>query len=172
MSQPFIGEIMMFGGNFAPRGWAFCSGQLMSIADNSALFSLIGTIYGGDGQTTFALPDLRSRVPIHQGQLPGGGNYIIGQFEGDETVTLLATQLPAHTHAASCNSGNGTTSAPANNVWAGTPSFLQYVSGPVNTTLNLTAIGLTGGSQPHNNVIPYLTVNYVIALEGIYPSRN
>jgi microcystin-dependent protein len=163
---------MMFGGNFAPRGWAFCNGQLLAISQNDALFTLIGTTYGGDGQTTFALPDLRGRFPVHQGQLQGGGNYFIGQAEGQENVTLIATQLPAHTHIASANSGDGTSVVPTNNYWAGTPTFLQYVAGPVNTNLNFAAISITGGSQPHDNLISYLTLNYVIALEGIYPARN
>jgi microcystin-dependent protein len=172
MSQPFIGQIIMFGGNFAPSGWAFCNGQLLSIAQNDVLFTLIGTTYGGDGQNTFALPDLRGRVPINQGLLQGGGNYVIGQVSGTETVTLIATQLPMHTHLASCNSGNGSSANPAGNFWAATPAFLQYVNGAANTNLNVVAVASSGSNQLHDNVIPYLTVNYVIALVGIFPSRN
>jgi microcystin-dependent protein len=171
MSTPFLGEIRMFAGNFAPRGFALCNGQLMSIAQNTALFSLLGTTYGGDGQQTFALPNLQSRVPIGQGQGVGLSNRNIGESVGSEAVTLLATQIPTHSHAqvASTNAAtaaSGPTGAPA----ASTTNF--YGSGSADLTMAATAVGIAGGGQPHNNLAPYLAVNFIIAVEGIFPSRN
>lgn len=174
MSEPFIGEIRMFGGNFAPRGWALCNGQLLSIAQNQALFSILGTNYGGNGQTTFALPDLRSRVPMHFGQGPGLSNRSIGELGGTESVTLLATQIPAHSHPVACSSNSGNSNSPAGRVWskdAGVQSA-TYTSNAPNAVMAAGAIGNAGGSQPHDNVQPFTCVNFVIALEGIYPSRN
>ena len=172
MADPFIGEVRMFSGNFAPLGFAFCDGQLMSIAQNTALFALIGTTYGGDGQQTFALPDLRSRIPIGMGQGPGMGNRNMGEVVGRETVTLLATQIPDHAHRQSASSsaalataGPGGTPAPS-----ATTSF--YGNGAADTPLAATAVAAAGGSQPHNNMAPFLAVNFIIALEGIFPSRN
>ncbi len=168
MAQPFIGEIRMFGGNFAPLGWMFCSGQLVPISQYDTLFSLIGTIYGGDGQTTFALPDLRGRVPVHF-----GNGFIQGQTGGAETVTLAAMQLPVHSHVPQANSGNGTSTDPTNNYWAAQPALLQYsAAASENVSLPVTAIGSSGGNQPHNNMIPFLGIDYIIATEGIYPSQQ
>ena len=172
MSEPFLGEIIMFGGNFAPRGWAFCSGQLLSIAQNTALFSILGTTYGGNGQTTFALPDLRGRVPIHPGSGPGLSPYSLGEQGGVENVTLLITQMPAHGHVATSNA-----STAAANDTLPTGNFLasdnQYQTAS-NTQMNANAVTIapSGGSQPHANIQPFTCVNFIIALEGIFPSRN
>lgn len=171
MSQPFIGEIRIFAGNFAPNGWAFCQGQLQAIAQNNALFALLGTIYGGDGQTTFALPDLRGRAAVHQGQGPGLSNYAIGQQYGTEQVTLLSAHMPAHTHIAGANSAPASTSAPDNAVWAAATGGLAYASAP-GVSMNSASVTSAGGSQPHNNMSPYLALNYIIALFGVFPSRN
>jgi len=172
--EPFVGEIMMFAGNFPPKGWAFCDGQLLSIAQNTALFSLIGTYYGGNGVVTFALPDLRSRVPMHAGGSGGPGltQRFLGEQGGTESVTLLAAQMPMHTHSLQVDTANGTTSSPNAALLArdpaGTPAY------GVNTTgaLAATAIASAGGNQPHENMQPFLAINYCIALEGIYPPRN
>lgn len=176
MSEPFLGEIRMFGGNFAPRGWAFCNGQLLPIAQNSALFSILGTTYGGDGQTTFALPDLRGRVPMHWGQGPGLTPRSLGESSGSENVTLLTTQMPAHTHLANASSDDANSTAPTNALWAtAVDANSQQVSAygtTANTTMSPQAIGSAGGSQPHNNMQPFLCLSFIIALEGIYPSRN
>lgn len=177
MSEPFIGQIMMFGGTYAPKGWAFCEGQVLPIAQNSALFSILGTTYGGNGQTTFALPDLRGRVPIQPGQGPGLSPYTLGQASGVENVTLLSTQIPAHTHALGAHNGAGDAPSPEGTVPAITvdPNTQQPFNGyssSVTTHMANTAVGLAGGSQPHTNVQPYLCVNFIIALEGIYPSRS
>ena len=172
MSTPFVGQVMMFGGNFQISGWAFCQGQIMSIAQNDVLFALIGTTYGGDGQTTFALPDLRGRVPLSQGNLSGGGTYTIGQLGGVENVTLLTTQIPAHNHTPGCNAAAGSSADPTGNVWANQASLIQYSNAPTAANLMASAIGNNTGGQPHSNIIPYLTLNYLIALQGVFPSRN
>ena len=169
MATPFIADIIMFGGNFAPRGWAFCSGQIMSIAQNTALFSLLGTTYGGNGQTTFALPDLRGRVPMHPGQGPGLSPYSLGQQAGSENVTLLATQIPAHNHPLNASSGAASDTVPNGNVLS---EGGIYTNAAVNAQMNPTAIGISGGNQPHSNMQPFTCVNFIIALEGIFPSRN
>jgi microcystin-dependent protein len=177
--QPFIGEIRMFGGNFAPTGWALCNGQQLAIAQNAALFSLLGTTYGGDGVKTFNLPNLQSRVPIHFGQSPGNvlNTYPQGQMGGVETVTLTGDQIPPHTHAPpACSSGNGTTDNPSGNYWAASgsnPAARVYnnQSAP-DSTMNGGCVARTGGSQPHDNMLPYLCVNFIIALQGVFPSRN
>lgn len=180
MSQPFLGQLAIFAGNFAPVGWAFCNGQTLSIAENTALFSLIGTFYGGDGVTTFNLPDLRSRVPVHQGQGPGLSSYVIGQTAGSETVTLLTQQLPSHTHTFSAAAA-ADTNTPAGTLLAsegGTGASQVSIYAPFDTTAaNMTTLlpaGITsaGGSQPHENRQPYLAINYIIALEGIFPTQN
>ena len=171
MATPFIGTITMFGGNFAPRNYAFCDGSLQSIAQNSALFALIGTIYGGDGQNTFALPDLRGRAPIHQGNLAGGGNYVIGQVLGTESVTLTASQMPAHTHTLGANTGPGTGAGPNGAVWARSTATQNYATAGA-TPMNAAAVTSSGGSQPHENMQPFLAINFIIALFGIFPSRN
>jgi microcystin-dependent protein len=170
-AQPFIGEIALFAGNFAPLGFAFCNGQLLSIADYDALFALIGTTYGGDGQTTFALPDLRGRVPIHQGTNVGN-TYVIGQLGGAENVTLNTTQIPAHTHAPVANSNTGNADTPSGNVWAKATNATPYGATPATLNLNASTIGNIGGGQAHSNMIPFIAVNYIISLFGIFPSPN
>lgn len=181
MSVPFIGEIRLFGGNFAPSGWAFCNGQLQSIAQNTALFALIGTFYGGDGQSTFGLPDLRSRVPLHQGQGPGLSLYTVGQASGSEQVTLVSNQIPQHQHSLNATTAQGSATTPGNTVMLATPvepgvkTSLYVVPGTsaVNPApMAPQSIGVTGGNQPHSNMMPTLAINYIIAVEGIFPSRN
>ncbi|MEK3730593.1 phage tail protein [Lysinibacillus sp. FSL W8-0953] len=166
--DPYVGEIRMFAGNYAPDGWALCNGQLISIAENEVLYSLIGTTYGGNGQTTFALPNFRSRVVVHQGQNQATGtNYVIGQIGGVETVTLNTSQLPAHTHQVNAFSLEGTTLSPEKAVWA---KNIQYSTQPANSTMNATVVSSVGGNTPHDNVMPFLTISFIIALYGIYPS--
>ncbi len=177
MSEPFIGQIMMFAGNFAPRGWAFCQGQILSIAQNTALFSILGTTYGGNGQTTFALPDLRGRYPMQPGQGPGLSPRTLGEQGGTETVTLISTQMPAHTHALTASNSAADQPIPEGNVVAtriesGVPVNSYTTPNNINTTMAPNSIGIAGGSQPHNNMSPFLCINFIIALEGIYPSRN
>lgn len=174
MATPFIGQITLFGGNFAVRGYAFCDGQVLSISQNDALFSLLGTTYGGDGVTTFALPDMRGRLPVHQGQLAGGGLYQMGQRAGTETVTLTVPELPAHSHGVTASAVAGTVSDPGNQFWARESSgeVGQFSSAIPGGVMSPSALGKTGGSQPHENVQPFLCVNFIIALEGVYPSRN
>jgi microcystin-dependent protein len=167
VSEPFIGSIVLFAGNFAPRGWAFCNGQILSIAQNTALFSILGTTYGGNGQTTFALPDLRGRVPVSQGQGPGLSNYSLGETAGVESVTLLQQQMPTHTHTQPASNGQQTTNRPNGAVPA---QGGVYASAGDGSALDPTSPA--GGSQPHENRPPYLALNYIIALEGIFPSRN
>ena len=173
MSDPFVAEIRIFPFNFAPTGWAMCNGQLLPISQNTALFSLLGTVYGGDGKSTFALPNLQGSAPIHQGQGPGLSLYDLGQTGGSDTVTLIQTELPAHAHQASGVSGNGPTS-PANNTWgtgAGRTPPPMYVNGSPNVSMG-NAMSVAGGSQPHNNMQPYLTLNFCIAMQGIFPPRG
>jgi microcystin-dependent protein len=174
MASPFLAEIKMFGGNFAPRGYAFCNGQILAISQNTALFSLLGTTYGGNGISTFALPNLQGRVPLHWGQGPGLSNYVLGEVIGAETVTLLSTQIPQHTHALNVNGNAGTDGVPASSMVlaASTARDKVYSTSAANTTLAPQAIGLTGGSQPHSIVQPVLAVSFIIALQGIFPSRN
>ncbi len=169
MATPFIGMIVMFGGNFAPRSWAFCSGQILPIAQNTALFSILGTTYGGNGQTTFALPDLRSRVPIHPGQGPGLSPYSLGQQGGVETVTLTTNQMPAHNHSLVANNTAPNDNLPNGNALA---DSTIYTSAAPNAQMNAASIGIAGGSQPHPNIQPYTCVNFIIAIQGIFPSRN
>jgi len=165
MSQPYVGEIRMFGGNFAPSGWAICDGSILAIAENDVLFELIGTTYGGDGQTTFALPDLRGRVPVHQ-----GSGFVIGQSGGAETVTLTLSQIPSHTHAALASSGAGSSHSPASNIWANWTGA-QYSDQGTNTSLDPLSLSAAGGSQPHDNMAPFVGVNFIISLFGIFPSQ-
>jgi microcystin-dependent protein len=169
MSDAFLGEIRMFAGNFAPRGWALCDGQLLSIAQNTALFSLLGTTYGGNGQTTFALPDLRGRAPLHAGQGPGLSNRNLGQEGGTESTTLTVNQLPAHAHPANASSGEASGNTPADRVLAGAEA---YADGPDGTTMNPAMVGATGGSQPLSVESPFLVINFIIALQGIFPPRT
>lgn len=174
MSDPFIGEIRMFGGNFAPRDWAFCDGQPLAISQNDALYALIGTIYGGDGQSVFNLPDLRGRIPVHQGiSTSTGSTFVIGQLAGTETVTLTPQQMPQHVHAMPSNSNAGSSSSPAGNIPAQT-NLNPYASPPLGavTQMGNQMIGSAGGSQPHDNMMPYLCVNFIISLYGIFPSQN
>lgn len=174
MSQPYIGEIRMFafGTRGAPNGWQACDGSLLPISEYDALFALIGTIYGGDGQTTFAVPDLRGRVPIHQGQGPGLSNYLIGQKAGTETVTLLPAQMPAHTHALPVSAAAATTASPTGAVLAADSSDPVFnPSPPTQVDMSANAAGLAGGSQPHENMMPTLTVQFAIAVFGIFPSQ-
>ncbi len=166
MSEPFIGEIKMFGGNFDIQGYAFCDGTLLSIAQNEALFNLIGTTYGGDGQTTFALPDLRGRIPVHR-----GSGFPLGQSGGTENVTLTTSQLPSHNHAVAANSNTGSSGNPQGNIAAGS-NLTPYNTTAAANQMGAASIGHTGGSQPHNNIMPFQCLNYIIALEGIYPPRN
>lgn len=173
MSTPYIGEIRMFAGNFAPVGWEFCNGQLLPIAENDALFNLIGTTYGGDGENTFALPDLRGRLPLHFGQGPGLSNYILAEAAGSEAVTLTGQQIPNHTHTMFANSATGTEASPQNHVLASTAAGDAYFSSqnlPGLTELGQSALQSAGGSQPHNNMAPYLAISFIISLYGIYPS--
>lgn len=170
--EPFIGEIALVGFNFAPQGWATCSGQLLPISQNSALFSLIGTTFGGDGQQTFALPDLRGRRIVGAGQLPGGSSYVLGQQGGEEVVTLTVQQLPQHSHVANANAAPGTALSPAGNFWASQNATALYSNAPALVDMSPVLIGNSGGNQPHDNMQPYLVMNYIIALEGIYPSQN
>ena len=171
-AEPFIGEIMLFAGNFAPNGWAMCNGQLLSIAQNTALFSLIGTYYGGDGQVTFALPDLRGRVPVHTGQGPGLPNVDLGETGGAPYHTLIAPEMPAHSHALYADSANGAQSEPGGALPARDPAGSPAYGTNANVVMAANAIQAAGGSQPHNNMQPYLGLNYCIALFGIFPPRN
>lgn len=170
MSEPFIGEITMFAGNFAPRGWAFCNGQLLPIAQNTALFSLLGTIYGGNGQTTFALPDLQGRAPMHPGQGPGLSSYQLGQKIGAENVQLVAQTIPQHQHTMSATGDDNQSASPIGAV-PGRDESPVYRADP-DTTFAVDVLASTGGSQPHNNMQPFTVVNFIIALTGLYPSRN
>lgn len=180
MSDPFIAQITMFGGNFAPRGWAFCEGQLLAISQNSALFSILGTTYGGDGRTTFGLPDLRGRFPTQQGNGPGLSNKNLGQKGGVESVTLNTTQIPSHSHAAGlqipASTEVGNTPSPSgayhaksndgeNNFTSAAPNSTMAASGGV-------TVGNTGGNLSHENMPPFLAINFIIALVGVFPSRN
>lgn len=182
-TEPFLGEIRTFGFNFAPRGWSTCSGQLLSIAQNSALFALLGTTYGGDGQTTFALPRLSGRIAFNQGQGPGLPNYTIGESSGSPTTTLLSSNLPPHSHAVtgsaaqSCGSGGGTADNPTGAIPAGSATHEDYAAaGSSNGAMAPSPVTATvqpaGGSQPFDNMPPYLAMNVCMALEGIFPSRN
>jgi microcystin-dependent protein len=170
MAQPYVGEIRMFAGNFAPAGWAFCNGQLMPISENETLFQLIGTTYGGDGEETFALPDLQSRVPIHMGQGAGGSTFQIGETGGVETVTLTAQQIPAHGHALIASTGGGTSNTPQDNVLAAPAVTKLYRTTAPGDPLPANLIQPAGGSQPHDNLMPYVAINYIISLFGIFPS--
>jgi microcystin-dependent protein len=171
MSEPFVAEIRIFAGNFAPRGWAFCNGQLLPVSQNTALFSLIGTTYGGDGRTTTALPNLQGRAPMHPGRGPGLTARRLGQRGGVETVTLTEAQMPNHNHTLRATTEDGNRQDPSGNSFArGTPMYLP----PPQTTgpLAENALPDAGGSQAHNNMQPFLTMNYIIALVGLYPSRS
>ena len=166
MAQPYVGEIRMFAGSFAPAGWMFCAGQLLPISENETLFNLIGTTYGGDGQSTFALPDLRGRIPLHF-----GNGFTLAETGGVETVTLTVSQIPAHSHPMLASNDIPTLQTPANNV-TGQAAAKIYRAGNPSVFLNPNAVGLTGGSQPHNNFEPYLCISFIISLFGIFPSQT
>ncbi|WP_189401480.1 phage tail protein [Arenicella chitinivorans] len=172
MSQPFVGEIRMFAGNFAPRGWAFCDGHLLAISQNDALFSLLGTIYGGDGRTTFGLPDMRGRLPIHAGTGPGLSPRRLGAKLGSEIETLTVNQIPPHTHPMRASTTTGTDNSPQGKMTAESPSLDIYVEDSQTVNLASSAITSVGGSRSHSNLMPFLCINFIIALFGIYPSRN
>lgn len=170
MSEPFIAEIRIFAGNFAPRSWAFCNGQLLPVSQNTALFSLIGTTYGGDGRTTTALPDLQGRAPMHPGRGPGLTDKRLGQRGGVEMVTLTEAQLPNHTHTLQATEEEGLFLTPENNFLAAGSTI--YSNQAPNTALAEPSLPNAGGSQAHNNMQPYIAMNYIIALQGLYPSRS
>jgi microcystin-dependent protein len=171
--EPILGQLMLVGFNFAPRGWAFCEGQLLSIAQHTALFALLGTTYGGDGRTTFALPDLRGRVPIGVGSGPGLSSRNWGQKAGTENVTLTEQQIPSHSHTLNASSVAGNQMSPTGNVLGNTGNFdNEYYAGGPNTAMHTDSIGATGGGQSHNNMQPFLAMHYCIALQGIFPSRS
>ncbi len=187
MSEPYIGEICMFAGNYAPRSWAFCDGQLLSIAQNTALFSLFGTTYGGDGRTTFGLPDLQGRAAMHPGRGPGLSTRRLGEKSGVETVTLNLTQIPSHTHTATAVAKGaniaGTSAQPTGKTWADPKTIVStdaFVNGYANATPDETmksgsvavTLANTGGTQNHTNIQPYQCVNFIVALQGVYPTRG
>jgi microcystin-dependent protein len=165
MAQPYVGEIRMFAGNFAPAGWMFCEGQLLPISENETLFQLIGTTYGGDGQSTFALPDLRGRIPIHQ-----GNGFILAETGGAEEITLTVSQIPAHSHPFLASGDPGNLATPAGSLIANVTAIFPYIESPTTLNMNPPAITSTGGSQPHTNFQPYLCVDFIISLFGIFPS--
>jgi microcystin-dependent protein len=167
MAQPYVGEIRMFAGNFAPAGWMFCEGQLLPISENETLFQLIGTTYGGDGESTFALPDLRGRLPIHQ-----GNGFILAETGGAEEITLTTSQIPSHTHPLLCTSNLASATSPTNNVPAVTQAatITPYGTDAPPSTLNAASVSPIGGSQPHTNFQPYLCIDFIISLFGIFPT--
>ncbi|HEX3672758.1 MAG TPA: tail fiber protein [Rhizomicrobium sp.] len=179
--QFYVGQLMMFAGNFAPAGWMACQGQLIPISEYETLFNLIGTTYGGDGQSTFGLPDLQGRVAVHQGQGGGLSNYVIGQKSGTETVTLNIQQIPQHNHMLTANAAGGNQSVPAGNsvlatevstATGGGNAFTYAAQGGAQATMANTSIGFSGGSQPHDNIQPILAITYCISMFGVYPSQN
>jgi microcystin-dependent protein len=179
MANPFVGEIRCFGFNFAPLGWALCNGQLLSISQNTALFSLLGTNFGGNGTSTFGLPNLQGNVPMHWGTSPGGFNSVIGEVQGSSTVTLLSSQIPIHNHpivsqvvAPGGAAEHAATPSSGASIGPSNPDGLYNTSPTINATLSPSTIGATGGSQPHDNMQPYLTLNFCIALQGVFPARN
>lgn len=172
MSQPYVGEIRMFGGNFPPNGWMFCEGQLLAIAENDTLFNLIGTTYGGDGQSTFALPDLRGRLPIHNGTNPNtGSTFQLGEAAGAEEITLTTQQIPTHTHPMQASTADASSPNPGGNVLSQTVTTTPYYNDTPNVALNFNSITPAGGSQPHTNFQPYLCIDFIISLFGIFPTQ-
>jgi microcystin-dependent protein len=175
--DPFVAEIRIFPFNFAPRGWAFCAGQLLPISQNTALFSLLGTTYGGDGKSTFALPDMEGNAPMHPGQGPGLSLHDLGEIGGSQFVTLLTSEMPVHAHAVGrARAENGDSITPVASVWAqsaaGRGNAALYKAGPPTGTVNPLSLSPAGGSLPHNNMQPYLTLNFCIALQGVFPPRT
>lgn len=171
--DPFVGEIRIMANNFAPRGWALCNGQLLPISQNTALFSLLGTYYGGNGKTTFGLPDFQGRAPMQQGQGPGLSIRYLGEQGGESAVTLLQSEIPSHNHQLSCNSGGASIPPENNAIWgaAGRGRPASYTTTP-NVSMSPQATAITGGSQPHNDMPPYLTLLFIIALQGVFPPRT
>ena len=165
MAQPYVGEIRIFAGNFAPAGWMFCDGQLLPISENETLFQLIGTTYGGDGQSTFALPDLRGRLPVHQ-----GSGFVLAETGGAEEITLTVNQIPAHTHPLLASTTNGDQTTPGGNLLASSFNVTPYINDVTNGNMNAGAVTSVGGSQPHTNFQPYLCLNFIVSLFGIFPS--
>ncbi len=172
MADPFVAEIRIMACNFAPTGWAFCNGQLLPISQNTALFSLLGTYYGGNGQSTFGLPDLQGRAPMHQGQGPGLSSRFLGEEGGVETVTLIQSEIPVHNHNIMTVNDIGDTNQPTGNSLSRSSGASVYGTAGGNAMLAVTALGVTGSSFPHNNMQPYLALNFVIALQGVYPPRS
>jgi len=172
MADPFVAEIRIFPFNFAPRGWAWCDGQLLPLSQNTALFSLLGTTYGGDGKSNFALPDLQGRAPMHPGQGPGLSLHDLGETGGSETVTLLESEIPAHSHGVSASVADGTNQTPVGEKLATGVGIGQYAPTGSLTSLNPNALAPAGGDQPHNNLQPYLTFYFNIALQGVFPPRT
>jgi|SRR5882724_6544562 len=175
MSDPFVAEIRMFAFNFAPKGWAFCDGQLLPISQNTALFSLLGTFYGGDGKSTFALPDLQGSTPLNQGQLKGGSEYFLGQESGTDTITLLTTEMPIHTHTLQADvfdTGDGRVPGPAFSLAKTLPGNAYKAATTPLVQMNFQDIAIAGGSLPHNNMMPCLVVNFCIAMQGVFPPRG
>jgi microcystin-dependent protein len=173
VSNPFVAEVRIVGFNFPPTGWAYCNGQLMPISQNTALFSLVGTFYGGDGKVTFALPDLQSRVPVGQGQGPGLSQRFLGEESGEQFVTLIKSEMPAHNHQVGANIGLATLgTGAATTTFARASGGNAYKSGTPNVALDPQTLSISGSSLPHNNMMPYLTLNYIIALQGVFPARN
>jgi len=171
--DPFLAEIRIFPFNFAPKGWALCNGQILPISQNTALFSLLGTTYGGDGKSTFALPDLQGRAAMHPGQGPGLSLHDLGETGGSETVTLLQTEIPAHSHACRASSDPGELQGPSpTRTIARSANGFAYVAGPANVAMAPQVLPPAGGDQPHNNMQPYLTFNFCIAMQGIFPPRS
>jgi len=168
MSEPFLAEIRIMGFNFAPRGWATCDGQILPINQNQSLYSLLGTTYGGDGRTTFALPDLRGRTPVH----PGADGVTLGQKTGEETHVLTVAEMPNHTHTAQVSPAAGTTPVPTGNVLASTAPSEVYHGDASRSAMRTGTVGSVGGNQPHDNMQPFTTLNFCIALQGLFPSRN
>ena len=180
MADPFVAEIRMFGGNFAPKGWALCDGQILPLSQNTALFSLLGTTYGGDGKSNFALPNLQGAAPMQAGQGPGLSLRDLGETGGEQTVTLLQTEMPVHSHAANClNGASGDTGTPL--LWAKTggasrqqapPDYVPPTGNNNLTSMNLSSLSISGGGLPHNNLPPFLGLTFIIALQGVYPPRS
>jgi microcystin-dependent protein len=173
MSNPYIGEIRMFGGSFAPAGWALCQGQLMPISENDALFNLIGTTYGGDGQETFGIPDLQGRAPMHMGQGPGlSQNYQIGQIAGTESITLTAAQIPTHNHAVLASTNPATATVATDSITASTNQLKIYTESAVSKQFAPGALSVVGGNQPHENMQPFLVISFILSLFGVFPSQT
>jgi microcystin-dependent protein len=171
--DPFVAEIRIFPFNFAPKGWAFCDGQILPLSQNTALFSLLGTTYGGDGKSNFALPNMQGNAPMHPGQGPGLSLHDLGETGGSETVSLLESEIPSHTHSISASAVDGTAKSPAGSKVASGVGVNMYATAPSPmVNLNGNALAPAGGDQPHNNMMPYLTLNFCIALQGVYPPRT